>query len=304
MTDVLNPASPTGNTLALPLVVGVSSRAMFNLTEEDEVFRREGVAAYAALQLARENVPLQPGTAFEVTRRLLDLNQPGDPPLVRIVLLSKNSPDLSLRAFHSFAHHKLPIICGSFTSGRPVAPFVSAWNMDLFLSNDDDDVRAVAAAGTATARLGPPPLNPAEVPEGEVRFAFDGDAVVFSPESDLIFREHGLHRFLEHERQNALVPMQHGPFGHHFLPKLAEIRRRYMRPDGSSRVRIVIVTARSAPAHERVIHTLRAWGTPVDEAHFVGHHKKALILRAAQAHIFFDDQSNTSTTQKALLRLV
>ena len=290
MSDVAHPASPVDRTLDLPLIVGVSTRAMFDLTEEDEVFRREGVLAYAALQLEREKVPLRPGTAFEVTRRLLGLNQSDEPPLVRVVLLSKNSPDLSLRAFNSFDHYKLPITHGSFTSGRPVAPFVSAWNMDLFLSNDDDDVRAVAAAGIATARLGPPPINAADVPEGEVRFAFDGDAVVFSPESDLYYQKHGLPRFLEHERENALVPMQQGPFGHHFLPKLAEIRRRYMRPDGTSRVRIAIVTARNAPAHERVIHTLRAWGTPADEAHFVGHHKKAPILRATQAHIFFDDQ--------------
>jgi 5'-nucleotidase len=155
------------------LVVGVSTRAMFDLAEEDAVFQERGVAAYAELQLAREKMPLRPGTAFEVTRRLLALNQPGEPPLVQVVLLSKNSPDLSLRAFYCFEHHGLPIIHGSFTSGRSVAPLVLAWNMDLFLSNDDGDVRAVAAAGIVAARLGPPPTVSSDVPADEVRFAFD-----------------------------------------------------------------------------------------------------------------------------------
>lgn len=263
---------------------------MFDLAEEDAVFQRDGVEAYARLQLERESLPLRPGTAFEVTRRLLALNEPGAAPLVQVILLSKNSPDLSLRAFRSFEHHGLPIAHGSFTSGRPVAPFVAAWKIDLFLSNDEDDVRAVADAGTAAARLGPPPVSSGAVPEDEVRFAFDGDAVLFSAESDQLYKEHGLPRFLEHERANALIPMAHGPFGRRFLPKLAVLRQRFMRLNGTSRVRIAIVTARNAPAHERVITTLRHWGTPADEAHFVGRHEKAPILKATQAHIFFDDQ--------------
>jgi len=274
----------------LPLIVGLSTSALFDLAEEDEVFRVRGIQAYSDIQREREKVPLRAGTAFEVTRRLLAFNKAGEAPLVQVVVLSKNSPDLSLRAFHSFEHHGLPIFLGSFTSGRSVAPFVAAWNMDLFLSNDADDVCAVAEAGTAAARLGPPPPAAGEVPDDEVRIAFDGDAVLFSPDSDLIYREFGLERFLEHERANALVPMSQGPFGRRFLPKLAELRRHFMRPDGTSRVRIAIVTARNAPAHERVVHTLRAWGTPADEAHFVGRHEKAPILRATQAHIFFDDQ--------------
>lgn len=288
--DDATSAANAQTAVALPLVVGISTSALFDLSEEDGVFLRDGVAAYAALQRSREREPLRPGTAFEVTRRLLALNTGEEAPLVQVIVLSKNSPDLSLRAFHSFEHHGLPIFHGSFTSGRSVAPFVEAWNMDLFLSNDAEDVRAVAAAGTAAARLGPPPTPCGEVPEDEVRFALDGDAVVFSPESDMIYREHGIEAFLAHERANARVPMQRGPFGTRFLPKLAALRERFMRGDGTSRVRIAIVTARNAPAHERVVHTLRAWGTPADEAHFVGSHEKAPILRATRAHIFFDDQ--------------
>ena len=273
-----------------PLVVGVSTRAIFDLEDEHGVFEREGVAAYAELQRAREKTPLKPGSAFEVVRRLLALNPVEGERLVDVILLSKNSPDLSLRAFNSFEHHGLAIRRGSFTSGRSMAPFVSAWNIDLFLSNNDEDVRAAVASGTAAARLGSAPRFSQHIPSDEVSLAFDGDAVVFSAESDRIYKEHGLEKFLEHETENAEVPMERGPFGKSFLPKLAALRKHFLRPDGTSRVRIAIVTARNAPAHERVVHTLRAWGTPADEAHFVGAHEKAPILEATGAHIFFDDQ--------------
>ena len=219
-------STPSG----LPLVVGVSTRAMFDLEAEHKVFREHGIGAYAQLQRAKENEPLKPGAAFEVTRRLLALNLGRDVPLVEVILLSKNSPDLSLRAFRSFEHHDLPIKHGSFVSGRPVAPFVSAWNIDLFLSNDDSDVRAAVAAGTAAARLGPSPHSMDDDPPDEVRFALDGDSVVFDEASDLLFRAEGLKRFLEHEREFATVPMAAGPFGKTFLPKLAELRRIFMRP--------------------------------------------------------------------------
>lgn len=273
----------------LPLVIGVSTRALFDLEEEHEVFEKEGVLAYSELQRQRENIVLKPGAAFEVARRLLALNPKDAPKLVEIVVLSKNSPDLSLRAFNSFKHYGLSITRGSFTSGRPLAPFVTAWGVDLFLSNDTPDVRAAITGRTAAARLARAPAQLHDGPSNEVRFAFDGDAVIFSEESDEIYKKHGLERFLQHETKNARVPMNRGPFGN-FLVKLSRIRELYMRPDGISRVRIAIVTARNAPSHERVVHTLRAWGTPADEAHFVGAHEKGPILGATGAHIFFDDQ--------------
>jgi 5'-nucleotidase len=285
---------PTVNALdaspKLPLIVGVSTRAMFDLTEEHRVFRKEGLAAYATLQLKRELEPLKPGAAFEVTRRLLALNECGSSPVVEVILLSKNSPDLSLRAFHSFEHYQLPIQHGSFISGRSLAPFATAWSVDLFLSNDTEDVCEAAAAGIAAATLGKAPSAISDEPEDEVRFALDGDSVVFSEASDDLYKKDGLAKFHEYERVHAMVPMDRGPFGKTFLPKLAQLRAMFMREDGTSRVRIAIVTARNAPAHERVIHTLRAWGTPADEAHFVGSHAKGPILRATRAHIFFDDQ--------------
>ncbi|WP_298354677.1 5'-nucleotidase [Rhodoblastus sp.] len=286
-------ASPFGmgpNIVRLPLNIGVSTRALFDLEEEHALFEAEGVSAYSELQRAREKAPLKPGAAFEVVRRLLALNAAAGERLVEVIVLSKNSPDLSLRAFNSCKEHGLSIRHGSFTSGRSVAPFVAAWGIDLFLSNDHDDVRAVVAAGAAGARLGSAPNIAAQAPFDEVRFAFDGDAVVFSAESDRIYKEQGLEKFLEHEVRNAKIPMAPGPFGKSFLPKLAELRKRFLRPDGTSRIRTAIVTARNAPAHERVIQTLRSWGTPADEAHFVGGHEKAPILAATCAHIFFDDQ--------------
>jgi 5'-nucleotidase len=272
----------------LPIVIGVSTRALFDLEEEHAVFVNDGVAAYTKLQRERERDLLKEGTAFEVIRRLLALND-ADRRLVDVVVLSQNSPDLSLRAFNSFEHYGLPIRRGSFTSGRPVAPFVKAWNIDLFLSNDDKDVRDAVAGGTAAAKLGPPPCIQADSQTDEVRIVFDGDSVLFGEESDLIYREHGLERFLDHERDHATAPMKRGPFGN-FLHKLAEVRRIFMGPDGVSRIRIGLVTARNAPAHARVIHTLRDWGTPVDEIHLVGATPKAAFLRAIGAHIFFDDQ--------------
>ncbi len=272
-----------------PLRIGISTRALFDLEEEHDVFVREGVWAYSELQLKREGLHLNRGTGFDVIDRLLRLNIEGERPFVEVVLLSRNSPDLSLRAFNSIQSYGLGIKTGSFTSGRPIGPYVSGWAIDLFLSNEESDVRAAVAAGAAAAKLGPPPLNPIEIAEDEVRIAFDGDAVVFSAESDEIYKAEGLAAFLAHERDNATRPMSGGPFGN-FLKKLSMLRAFYMDGQGFSKVRIAIVTARNAPAHERVVHTLRAWGTPADEAHFVGTFAKAPILKACGAHIFFDDQ--------------
>jgi 5'-nucleotidase len=275
---------------AAPLRIGMSTRALFDLEEEHQVFRTEGVKAYASLQLKREDDLLKPGAGFPVVKRLLKLNEVEGSPYVEVVLLSQNSPDLSLRAFHSTEHYNLGIRHGSFTSGRTVSPYIPAWEIDLFLSNETSDVQEAVASGVAAARLGSPPQQHANNHEDEVRIAFDGDAVVFSPESDQIYKEKGLKAFLEHEQQNARTPMAGGPFGN-FLKKLSILRSIYMNEDtGVSRVRIAIVTARNAPAHARVVRTLREWGTPADEAHFVGAKDKAPFLKGFGADIFFDDQ--------------
>ena len=274
---------------ASPLRIGISTRALFDLEEEHKVFEEQGVHAYVALQHEREGDLIRKGTAFEVVDRLLRLNEPDSEPYVQIVVLSRNSPDLSLRAFKSIEHHGLPVVTGSFTSGAPIGPYIPAWDIDLFLSNDHHDVKSAIEAKCAAARLGKVPEKVQFKSNDEVRIAFDGDAVVFSEASDRIFTEQGLAAFRVHEQKNAQKPMEGGPFGE-FLKKLSTLRAIYMGADGVSKVRIGIVTARDSAAHARVIHTLRAWGTPADEAHFVGRWKKAPILEAFGAHIFFDDQ--------------
>ena len=272
-----------------PLRIGISTRALFDLEHEHHVFVKEGVRAYASMQRDREDDVIGKGAGFEVVERLLALNEMNLPPFVEVILLSQNSPDLSLRAFKTIHHYELGIKTGSFTSGRSLAPYVPAWNIDLFLSNADADVKGAVIGGAAAARLGPSPKELQDTQPGEVRIAFDGDAVVFGPESDAIYKKSGLKAFLEHEEANAENPMARGPFGN-FLHKLSALRRVYINEGNVSRVRIALVTARNAPAHERVVRTLRAWGTPADEAHFVGSWKKAPILKAFGAHIFFDDQ--------------
>ena len=208
---------------------------------------------------------------------------------MEVILLSRNSPDLSLRAFNSIREYGLGIKTGSFTSGRSLGPFISAWSLDLFLSNESADVQSAIDAGTAAARLGAAPLAWQETAQGEVRIAFDGDSVLFSSESDELYKAKGLDAFLRHEIDNALNPMHDGPFAN-FIRKLSKLRTLYMQDNGVSKVRIAIVTARNAPAHARVIHTLRHWGTAADEAHFVGAMNKTPLLAAFNAHIFFDDQ--------------
>jgi len=203
-----------------PLRIGVSSRALFSLEQENRIFHEKGVAAYCQYQLDNEDEALPKGSAFPVIERLLALNDTGPKPVVEVILMSKNSPDLSLRAFNSIENYQLPIKLGSFTSGRSLAPFVNAWGIDLFLSNDPDDVAAAVKAGSAAAKLGNAPLTILDDEPGEVRIAFDGDAVLFSPESDEIYKQHGLEAFLKHETQKATEPMSGGPLGS-FLKKLS-----------------------------------------------------------------------------------
>lgn len=274
-----------------PLRIGISTRALFDLEAEHDVFVNKGVRAYIDLQREREDVHIRKGTGFAVINRLLKLNEGMQNPLVEVVLMSRNSPDLSLRAFNSISHYQLPIKLGSFTSGRPIGPFIPAWDIDLFLSNEVTDVKAAAEAGAAAARLGKLPDSGIldDTNAEEVRFAFDGDSVVFSEESDLIYQADGLDTFIKHETEHAKNPMNAGPFGK-FLKKLSKLRTIHIYKEEVSKIRIGIVTARNAPAHERVIQTLREWGTPADEAHFVGPNEKGPILAAMNAHIFFDDQ--------------
>jgi len=282
------PGIPVATDLAEMLVVGISSRALFDLREEDALFEREGLEAYRRAQVAREDDVLRPGTAFPLVRALLGLNAAAGPRLAEVVVMSRNSTETSLRIFNSIRHHGLDITRAALSGGAPLAPYLKAFSVDLFLSRDEADVRRALAGETAAALIYDRPEDPAET-SGEIRIAFDGDAILFSDESERIFQEHGLEAFARHEAEKAREPLAAGPFAR-FLHKLSVLQAA-ARGNGVTPIRTALVTARGGPAHERVIRTLAAWGVVIDEAFFLGGLPKTAILEAFRPHIFFDDQA-------------
>ena len=273
------------------LIVAISSRALFDLSESHAVYETGGVEAYQQHQVLHEDELLSPGVAFELTRKLLRLNEAGDQH-VEVVLLSRNSADTGLRVFNAISHYKLGITRAVFTSGRDTSRYVPALGTHLFLSADPEDVRHALESGHAAAtivpRLGYDRSGSASSPvDDELRIAFDGDAVLFSDEAERIFQSQGLDAFSASEANAAGTPLGGGPFKN-FLAALHRIQTDF--PRNQQPIRTALVTARSAPAHERVIRTLRAWGVRIDEALFLGGLDKAEFLRAFGADIFFDDQ--------------
>ncbi|MBU0708097.1 5'-nucleotidase, partial [Patescibacteria group bacterium] len=206
--------------------------------------------------------------------------------LVEVIVMSRNSPDTGLRVFNTISHYGLEITRAAFSGGTPLSPYLKAFDVDLFLSKSDEDVQAAVDSGVAAAVLYAPPIEQ-NLDSDKIRIAFDADAVLFSEESEQIFKTQGLEAFLEHEKRNVDTPMQEGPFAK-LLMTLSYLQRHF--PKEKSPVRIAIVTARNSPAHERVVQTLRAWGVSVDEAFFLGGLSKDEVLSAFNAHIFFDDQ--------------
>jgi 5'-nucleotidase len=272
------------------LVVAVSSRALFDLDESHVLFEKEGVEAYCRHQVEHEDVPLDPGVAFSLVKKLLALNE-RDPenPRVEVILLSRNSADTGLRIFNSIQHHQLAIGRAAFTRGESTHPYISAFGAHLFLSAEPDDVRKALEAGFAAATILPSASAPAtgRVNPSQLRIAFDGDAVLFSDESERIFKQDGLDAFECNEVMAAMQPLPGGPFKN-FLAMLHRIQLDY--PADTSPIRTALITARGAPAHERVIRTLRAWKIRIDEALFLGGKDKGEFLKAFGADIFFDDQ--------------
>ena len=269
------------------LVIAISSRALFDLAESHAVFEADGVAAYYDYQTSREENPLAPGIAFNMVRKLLALNQL-DPahPRVEVILLSRNSADTGLRVFNSIQHHQLNISRAAFTGGKSTFPYASAFGAHLFLSADVDDVKAALDAGLAAATILPSNVSTSD--DNDLRIAFDGDAVIFSDEAERVFQERGLDAFTASETQSAKTPLSGGPFKN-FLAMLHNIQADYS--SDTSPIRTALVTARAAPAHERVIRTLREWNIRIDEAIFLGGLEKGPFLKAFDADIFFDDQS-------------
>jgi len=269
------------------LTITISSRALFDLEEGHKVFTEQGVKAYCKYQIEHENDLLEPGVAFSLVKKLLALNgNTPDEEKVEVILLSRNSADTGLRIFNSIEKHKLPIYRAAFTSGESLYRYIEPFGAHLFLSADPSDVREALEMGIAAAAILPSASRSTK--QGQLRIAFDGDSVIFSDDAERIYKQKGLAAFDELERAAANDPLPGGPFKE-FLRLLHKLQTEYQGDE--SPIRTALVTARGAPAHERVIRTLRAWDIRIDEAIFLGGKPKGEFLKAFGADIFFDDQT-------------
>ena len=270
-----------------PLVIGISSRALFDLEEENRIFEEQGLPAYEEYQLLHEAVPMAKGPAFPLVQAFLELNKLQKDRLVEVIVMSRNSPNTSLRIFNSIAHYGLDISRAALSGGAAIAPYLYAFETDLFLSAYRPDVQQAIDSGIAAGMILTGSI-PQLAPSGQIRIAFDGDAVLFSSDSERVFQHKGLEAFARYEAKKADIPMEEGPFAR-FLKTIAHIQSKFENQH-SSPIRTALVTSRGAPAHERAIKTLRQWGVRVDEAFFLGGVSKRDVLSAFGAHIFFDDQ--------------
>ena len=286
--------------LSETLVIGITSTALFDLSEADRIFhegfdlnRAEGVRNYRKYMLEHENDKLEDGTAMPLVNALLQLNehqQSGKPPYVEVVVMSRNSPETGVLMLNNIRERNLNISRSAFTGGETVVPYLKAFDVDLFLTTTKiDAVRVIDSDTCAAAILKEPPKSQADIPEGQVRIAFDGDAVLFSEKSEIVYRTEGLETFQKIEDSQQNVPLEDGPYAS-LLRKLAKLQEEMGFTVEMSPVRIAIVTARNAPAEMRVIKTLRHWGVYVDEIFFLGGVEKVRVLEAFRPHIFFDDQ--------------
>lgn len=283
------------------LVIGISATALFDLSEADKVFRDKlkedketAIKEYRDYMLKRENEPLKDGTGMPLVKALLDLNkykkEKDKNPLVEVVVMSRNSPETGIQVFNNIRERDLKITRHAFTGGESVTDYLEAFDVDLFLTTNLKDAQKVRDENVcAVALVKEPPSDIEKIPKGQVRIAFDGDAVIFDETSEILYKKDGIEKFYENENRKQDEPMGEGPYAS-LLRKLSRLQDRLPFSVEYSPVRIAIVTARNAPAEMRVIKTLRAWGVYVDEIFFLGGVDKSKILRAFKAHIFFDDQ--------------
>jgi len=277
-------------TLDDKLVVAISSRALFNLEEENRLFDAGDEKAYMRLQFERLEVPAKPGVAFSLVQKLLAFNDDGIK-RVEVVMLSRNDPVSGMRIFRSSKANNLQLERGVFTQGRAPFGYLRALGAHLFLSANEKDVREALALGFPAARVLTESAQAGNNNPNEVRIAFDGDAVLFSDEAESIYQAEGLPTFLQHEIEKAAVPLPDGPF----KPLLVALHRLQQAGAGGMRIRTALVTARSAPAHERAIRTLMQWNIAVDEVMFLGGLEKGPFLREFEPDFFFDDQTGHVT---------
>jgi len=273
-------------TLNGKLVVAISSRALFDFEEENRVFEQGDDRAYMQLQRERLELPAKPGVAFSLVKKLLAFND-AQAQRVEVVILSRNDPVSGLRVMRSAAHYALPIIRCSFTRGEAPWRYLRPLHANLFLSMHLSDVRDALHAGVPAAQVYPHSMHASEAHPAEVRIAFDGDAVLFSDEAELVYQRSGLNAFQKHEVDKATQPLPDGPF----KPLLVALHGMQQAAMPHMRIRTALVTARSAPAHERAIRTLMDWNIEVDQAMFLGGLDKGEFLREFEPDFFFDDQT-------------
>lgn len=271
------------------LVVGVSSRSLFNLEVENRIFEEEGISGYRKFQQENEENDLEPGTAFHLVQSLLHLNTDARKRIVEVIVMSRNSPETGVRIMNSVRKYNLDITRMAFSGGEPLAPYIDAFDIDLFLSKDLKDVQSVIDSKKAAAAYIYEPPTEFKPNDNRVKIAFDADAVLFSDESEHRYKTEGMEAFHKYEKEHEDDPLKEGPFAK-LLIKLSKIQDELPTTIELSPLRLAIVTARNAPSHMRVIKTLRKWGVYVDEAYFLGGLSKDKILQAFGAHIFFDDQ--------------
>ena len=271
------------------LVIGVSSRALFDLEEENTIFNEKGLLEFRKYQYDHENELLQPGTAFYLVKSLLELNKQASKQIVEVVVMSRNSPETGVRVMNSIKAHGLDINRLAFTGGELLYGYIAGYDVDLFLSKDPEDVQKVIDSGSSAAALIYAPPSEFNSETSRVKIAFDADAVLFSDDSEFRYKTEGLDAFQKHEKENEKNAMKEGPFAK-LLIKLSKIQEQLPMGVEMSPLRLAIITARSAPSHLRVINTLREWGVYIDEVHFLGGLSKDKILATFGAHIFFDDQ--------------
>ncbi len=271
------------------LVVGISTRALFNLEEANSVFEAEGLDAYRDYQIAHEDTILEPGPGFSLVRNLLSLNEAVGKKVVEVIVMSRNSAETSLRIMNSLDYYELDIKRMMMSGGEDISRYLKPFGVDLFLSCNEEDVSSAVNRGFAAAVIyNGYKYN--DIPEGQIRIAFDADAVLFSAESEEIYQKHGLDAFVRNEIENQDISLKKGPMAK-FLFGLARLQQELSSTD---KIRTAIVTARDKDSGRRVIKTLRKWNININEIFFLQGADKADILESFGANIFFDDQEKNA----------
>lgn len=273
------------------LVVGISTRALFDLEKDNDIYETKGTDEYIKYELKNVDSILRPGTGFRLVKNILALNSGLGERLVEVIILSRNNAATSLRITQSIEHYGLDITRSAWTGGEEISRYLGPYKVDLFLSANEHDVQEAINSGFAAARIYKFPKYTPETKQDKhlIKIAFDGDAVLFSDESERVYKDKGLEEFIAHERENAKKPIPEGPFAL-LLKSISKVQNEFKGREQYCPIRTALITARNSPAHERVIRTLAEWGVMIDEVHFMGGVHKHEVLEAFRADIFFDDQ--------------